>query len=261
MVAQLVRNYELVVILNPETTEDEIAEAIQGVDGMIEENGGALTEHENWGLKRLAFPVQKFTEGNYVLTRFSMEPEAVAELNRNLKASENVLKVPRDEDVAPLDRSQEVPYRMTMNKMIVIGNVGSDPEMRYTPNGNAVTNFSVAANRRYNTAEGEQREETEWFRVAAWNRLAETCNQYVTKGMKVYVEGRLSSRPYITQDGQPRSGNEISAVEVKFLTGPAPPPAPMPEAPRPDLPEKREPPTPPTRWTTCPGSGRVVTGR
>ena len=106
---------------------------------------------------------------------------------------------------------------MTLNKMIVIGNVGSDPEMRYTPNGSAVTNFSVASNRRYTTSEGEQREETEWFRVAAWNRLAETCNQYVTKGMKVYVEGRLSSRPYITQDGQPRAGNEISAFEVKFL--------------------------------------------
>ena len=109
---------------------------------------------------------------------------------------------------------------MTLNKMIVIGNVGSDPEMRYTPNGSAVTNFSVAANRRYTTAEGEQREETEWFRVAAWNRLAETCNQYVTKGMKIYVEGRLSSSPYITRDGQARAGNEISAFEVKFLSRP-----------------------------------------
>ena len=109
---------------------------------------------------------------------------------------------------------------MTLNKMMVIGNVGSDPEMRYTPNGSAVTNFSVATNRRYTTADGEQREETEWFRVAAWNRLAETCNQYVTKGMKIYVEGRLNSRPYITQDGQARAGNEISAFEVKFLSRP-----------------------------------------
>ncbi len=110
---------------------------------------------------------------------------------------------------------------MTLNKMTVIGNVGSDPEMRYTPNGNPVTNFSVATNRRYTTADGEQREETEWFRVAAWNRLAETCNQYVTKGMKIYVEGRLRSSPYITQDGQPRSGNEINAFEVKFLSRPS----------------------------------------
>ena len=84
---------------------------------------------------------------------------------------------------------------MTLNKMIVIGNVGSDPEMRYTPNGSAVTNFSVAANRRYTTAEGEQREETEWFRVAAWNRLAETCNQYVTKGDEDIRGGAAEEQP------------------------------------------------------------------
>ena len=106
---------------------------------------------------------------------------------------------------------------MTLNKMMVIGNVGNDPEMRYTPSGAAVTSFRVATNRRYKTSAGEQREETEWFRVNAWNRLAETCNQYVTKGMKVYVEGRLSSSPWIDRDGQARAGNEISAFEVTFL--------------------------------------------
>ena len=83
---------------------------------------------------------------------------------------------------------------MTLNKMIVIGNVGTDPEMRYTPNGNAVTSFRIATNYRYTTSEGEQKEETEWFTVTAWNRLAEQCNQYVTKGMKVYAEGRLKKR-------------------------------------------------------------------
>ena len=106
---------------------------------------------------------------------------------------------------------------MTLNKLLVIGNVGTDPEMRYTPNGNPVTTFSVATNRRYTTSEGEQREETEWFRVNAWNRLAETCNQYVTKGMKVYVEGRLKSSPYTANTGEARAGNEITANEVKFL--------------------------------------------
>jgi single-strand DNA-binding protein len=106
---------------------------------------------------------------------------------------------------------------MTMNKVLVIGNVGNDPEMRYTPSGAAVTSFNVATNRRYTTASGEQREETEWFTVKAWTRLAETCNQYVTKGMKVYVEGRLNSRPWIDRDGQARAGNEISATEVTFL--------------------------------------------
>ena len=133
---------------------------------------------------------------------------------------------------------------MTLNKMIVIGNVGSDPEMRYTPNGSAVTNFSVAANRRYTTAEGEQREETEWFRVAAWNRLAETCNQYVTKGMKIYVEGRLSSSPYITRDGQgPRgkrdkrlrgqvpSADRMTPTGRVMPTGPVTPTGPPPAGP------------------------------
>ena len=105
---------------------------------------------------------------------------------------------------------------MSMNKMLVIGNVGNDPEMRYTPNGNPVTSFNVATNRRYTTADGEQHEETEWFRVSAWNRLAETCNQYVTKGMKVYVEGRLKSSPWTTQNGELRAGNEISASDVRF---------------------------------------------
>jgi single-strand DNA-binding protein len=108
---------------------------------------------------------------------------------------------------------------MTLNKILIIGNVGRDPEMRYTPNGNPVTSFSVATSRRY-TTQGEQREETEWFRVSAWNRLAETCNQYVTKGMKVFVEGRLSSSEWVGQDGEKRFGLEITASEVKFLNRP-----------------------------------------
>ncbi len=109
---------------------------------------------------------------------------------------------------------------MSMNKMLVIGNVGNDPEMRYTPNGDPVTSFNVATNWRHTTSEGEQREETEWFRINTWGRLAETCNQYVTKGMRVYVEGRLKSSPWTTQDGQLRAGNEIRASDVRFLDRP-----------------------------------------
>ena len=107
-----------------------------------------------------------------------------------------------------------------LNKMLVIGNVGRDPEMRYTPNGNAVTNFSVAVNRRYTPPNGEPQEETEWFRVVAWDRLAETCNTYVTRGMKVYVEGRLRSNTWVGQDGQTRFSNEIVANTVTFLNRP-----------------------------------------
>ena len=107
-----------------------------------------------------------------------------------------------------------------LNKMLVIGNVGRDPEMRYTPNGSAVTSFSLAVNRRYTPPNGEPQEETEWFDVTAWNRLAETCNNYVTRGMKVYVEGRLRSRSWVGQDGQTRFRNEIVANTVTFLNRP-----------------------------------------
>ncbi len=105
-----------------------------------------------------------------------------------------------------------------MNKIIVIGNLGRDPEMRYTSNGQSVTSFSVASNRKYTTSTGEQREETEWFTVNAWGRLAELCNQYLTKGRQVYVEGHLSSRTYEGRDGQTRFVNEINLTDVKFLS-------------------------------------------
>ena len=104
-----------------------------------------------------------------------------------------------------------------MNKIIVIGNLGRDPEMRYTPNGQSVTSFSVASNRRYTTASGEQREETEWFNVSAFGKVGELCNQYLTKGRQVYLEGRLRSRTYQGPDGQPRHSNDITLTEVQFL--------------------------------------------
>ena len=104
-----------------------------------------------------------------------------------------------------------------MNKIIVIGNLGKDPEMRYLPSGQSVTSFSVASNHRYTTSTGEQREETEWFNVSAWGRQAELCNQFLTKGRQVYVEGRLRSRSYEARDGQTRFVNEISLTDVQFL--------------------------------------------
>ena len=104
-----------------------------------------------------------------------------------------------------------------MNKITVIGHLGRDPEMRYTPNGQAVTSFSVASSRRYTTSAGEQKEETEWFNVSAWGKLGETCNQYLTKGQQVYVEGRMSSRTYEGRDGQTRVSIDIFLNDVQFL--------------------------------------------
>jgi single-strand DNA-binding protein len=106
-----------------------------------------------------------------------------------------------------------------LNKAMVIGHLGADPEMRYTANGNAVTTFNVATSRVFNGPDGERREETEWFRVVTWNRLAETCSQYLSKGRLVYVEGRMQTRSWEGQDGQKRYTTELIAQEVKFLGG------------------------------------------
>lgn len=104
-----------------------------------------------------------------------------------------------------------------LNKIMVIGNLGTDPEMRYTPNGNAVTSFRLAVSRSYTPRDGERRQETEWFRIVAWNQQAESCNQFLQKGKRVYVEGRLKSDTWEGRDGQTRFTNEIIADRVLFL--------------------------------------------
>ena len=105
-----------------------------------------------------------------------------------------------------------------MIKIIVIGNLGRDPEMRYTPSGQNVTSFSIASSRKYTTG-GEQREETDWFDVTAWGRLADTCNQFLTKGQQVYLEGRLHLESYEGRDGQTRWTNRITLTDMQLLRG------------------------------------------
>ncbi len=106
---------------------------------------------------------------------------------------------------------------VSLNKVMVIGNLGSEPEMRFTPNGNPVTSFRVATNWTYTTPDGERKQETEWFTVVAWNRLAEQCNQFLAKGRLVYAEGRVRTRTWEDQDGQKHSRPEIIANRVIFL--------------------------------------------
>ncbi|MBE0430383.1 MAG: single-stranded DNA-binding protein [Dehalococcoidia bacterium] len=105
----------------------------------------------------------------------------------------------------------------SLSKVILVGNLGSDPEMRYTPDGKAVTSFRVATNHRYTTSAGETREETDWFRVSVWGKPAEQCNQFLSKGRQVYVEGRLHARNWEGQDGQMRTSLEVNADRVLFL--------------------------------------------
>jgi single-strand DNA-binding protein len=104
-----------------------------------------------------------------------------------------------------------------LNRVMIIGNLGADPEMRFTPGGSPVTTFNVAVSRVYSPPEGERKVETEWFSVVTWTKLAETCNQYLTKGQKVYVEGRLHTRSWDGQDGQKHYKTEVIADRVIFL--------------------------------------------
>ena len=104
-----------------------------------------------------------------------------------------------------------------LNKIMIIGNLGRDPEMRYTPSGRPVTTFSVATSRSWNTADGEKRVETEWFNVVAWGNLAEICKQYLAKGQQVYVEGRLQTRHWDDADGNKHTSVEIVANEMIIL--------------------------------------------
>lgn len=108
----------------------------------------------------------------------------------------------------------------SLNKVQIIGNLGRDPEMRYTPSGAAVTNFTVAVNRRRRDPQGGQMiEETEWFRVVAWEKLAETCNEFLRKGRPVYIEGRLQSSKYTDKEGIERTSWDVVANDMIMLDG------------------------------------------
>ena len=116
---------------------------------------------------------------------------------------------------------------MSYHTLIIIGALGRDPEIRYTPSGQAVTSFSVAASEQYTNAQGEKVKRINWFRVSAWGKLAEICNEYLKKGSKVFVEGQLTAdeqgnpKTYAKKDGSAGANYDVRAVTVKFLS-PAP---------------------------------------
>lgn len=105
----------------------------------------------------------------------------------------------------------------SLNKVMLIGNVGRDPEMRYLQTGSAVTSFSLATNRVWNDPSGERQEETTWHNIVAWSRLAEQCNEFLSKGRKVYIEGRLQNRSWDGPDGQKRYRTEVVADRMVML--------------------------------------------
>ncbi len=105
----------------------------------------------------------------------------------------------------------------SVNKVILIGNLGADPEVRYTANGTAVANFNIATSEQWNDKQGERQERTEWHRIVVWSKLAELCAEYLGKGRKVYVEGRMQTRQWEDREGNKRYTTEVVAQNVTFL--------------------------------------------
>ena len=108
---------------------------------------------------------------------------------------------------------------MSVNKVILVGRLGQNPEVRYTPSGAAVANFSVATNESWTDKSGQKQERTEWHRVVVWGKLAELCNQYLSKGRQCYVEGRMQTRQWQDKDGQTKYTTEVQAQTIQFLGG------------------------------------------
>ncbi|HUB09735.1 MAG TPA: single-stranded DNA-binding protein [Myxococcales bacterium] len=106
-----------------------------------------------------------------------------------------------------------------VNKVILIGNLGANPELRYTQGGQAVANFRIATNEKWNDKNGQAQERTEWHRIVVWGKLAELCNQYLTKGRQVYVEGRLQTREWMDKENHKNYTTEVVAQQVTFLGG------------------------------------------
>lgn len=108
---------------------------------------------------------------------------------------------------------------MSFNKIIVVGNLGRDPELRYTPQGTAVCDFSIATNEKRRDKSGEMQDVTTWFKVTTWNKQAEVASKYLTKGKSVYIEGRLRLEEYTDREGKTRFSLEVNASDIQFLSG------------------------------------------
>ena len=179
-----------------------------------------------WG-ELATFAHRNLSEGQRVFVEGCLQTRGWQDENNQSHSRTEVVAgklIPLDDRGTLAARDGTVTARsgmLCLNQAMVIGNLGRDPEMRYTPDGQAVTSFSMAASHSWVTAEGDRRESTEWFNVVSWGSLAEICNQYLTKGRRVYVEGELRTRGWIQTDGQRRFRTELVAREMIML-GPRP---------------------------------------
>jgi single-strand DNA-binding protein len=179
---------------------------------------GALAESAHQCLRR---GYRVFAQG-HLQTRQWEDAQGQRQVRTEVVAERLIPIGPSDTESALEQEMEEMP--LCLNRMTVIGNLGRDPEMRYTPGGQAVTSFSIAATRKWTTAAGERLDATEWFNVISWGSLAEICSQYLAKGSRVYVEGELRTRGWEQPGGQVHFRTELVANEMIML-GPRPAPS------------------------------------
>jgi single-strand DNA-binding protein len=207
-------NYEGLFILKPDLKEEDAKNLTKAIAETITKNGGSIKKEENWGKKQLAYAVKKFKDGLYYKVDFDIKPDSILKIESVYKLNLDILR-------AMITRKWHTAHQeiamASLNKVLLIGNLTRDPELRYVPSGTAVATFTLAVNRFYTSQAGEKKEETSFIRIVVWGRRAEVCGEYLSKGSPVFVEGRLQSRNWEAQDGQKRSTIEVIADNIQFL--------------------------------------------
>ena len=204
--AKVSANYEVVYIIDPAQGEENTAALVAKFKTLAEQNGSAV-EVEEWGSRKLAYPINYKTEGYYVLMTFTSEPSFPKELDRVLRITDGIMRS------LTSARASKGGIDM-LNKIIIMGRLTRDPELRRTGSGTAVTSFSLAVDRDFKSQSGEK--ETDFIDVVAWRSTAEFVSKYFTKGRMAVVEGRLQIRDWTDKDGGKRRSAEIVADNVYF---------------------------------------------
>ena len=225
-----VRSYEVIFILDPALGDDGVEAAAVAAKAVLAKAGGEVTEVQKWGKKRLAYDIKKRREGHYVYFRAQAPGQGRGGTGAPPADCGAGAQVPHRagaDAAAQGGEGQRARSRrggssggLTMasfNKVILMGNLTRDPELRYTPSGAPVCNFDLAMNRSYTTQGGEKRDEVCYMTVVVWGKQAENCAEYLAKGRAALVEGHLQQRSWETPEGQKRSKHEVVAERVQFL--------------------------------------------
>ena len=216
------RHYELMVILDPSLDERTVTPSLETFLNVVKNDGGTVEKIEIWGKRRLAFEIHKHAEGIYAVLEVAASPPPVTELDRQLGLNESVLRTkvlrrePKRPAPAPAARRAEAAAMAGETVITVVGNLTADPELRFTPSGAAVANFTVASTpRTFDRQSGEWKDGDALFmRCNVWRQAAENVAETLTRGMRVMVPGRLRQRSFETREGEKRTVVELEVDEV-----------------------------------------------